>query len=46
VSTHGGGAAGVDQTIVLQGVDVTTLGADESQIISNLLAANKLLVDA
>jgi hypothetical protein len=46
VSTHGGGAAGVDQTFVLQGVDVTTLGADESAIIGNLLAANKLLVDA
>src|SRR5450830_1063723 len=33
VSTHGGGAAGVDQTIVLQGVDMTTLttlGTDDS----------------
>jgi len=46
VSTHGGGAAGVDQTIVLQGVDITTLGADDSAIIGNLLAANRLLVDA
>ena len=46
VSTHGGGAAGVDQTFVLQGVDVTTLGADGSAIISSLLAGNKLIVDA
>ena len=46
VSSHGGGAAGVDQTIVLQGVDMITLGADDSHIISSLLAANKLMVDA
>jgi hypothetical protein len=46
VSSHGGGAAGIDQTIVLQGVDMATLGADDSAIISNLLASNRLLVDA
>jgi hypothetical protein len=46
VSTHGGGTAGVDQTFVLQGVDIASLGTDSSQIIGNLLAANKLLVDA
>ena len=46
VSSHGGGAAGVDHAIVLQGVDMTTLGADYSAIISSMLAANKLIVDA
>ena len=46
VSSQGGGAAGVDQTIVLQGVDMATLGADDSAIINNLLASNRLLVDA
>jgi hypothetical protein len=46
VSSHGGGAAGVDQTIVLEGVDLATLGADDSAIINNLLASNRLLVDA
>jgi hypothetical protein len=46
VSTHGGGAAGVDQTFVLEGVDLATLGADDSAIINNLLASNRLLVDA
>ena len=46
VSSQGGGAAGVDQTFVLHGVDMTTLGADDGAIISGLLAANRLIVDA
>jgi hypothetical protein len=31
---------------VLQGVDITTLGADDSAIIGNLLASDRLIVDA
>ena len=46
VSSHAGGAAGVDQIIVLEGVNMADLGANDSAIISNLLAANKLNVDA
>lgn len=46
VSVHATGGAAVTQTIVLQGVDLTAGNTlPESQIITNLLAANKLITD-
>ena len=47
IAVHSGGTGmPVDQIIVLQGVDLTVGGTlNETQIISNLLSANKLIVD-
>jgi hypothetical protein len=45
VSTTGAVGASHDQEIVMQGVDMSALGANDNAIISSLLAANKLIVD-
>ena len=39
------GDGDVDQKIILQGADLTTLGANDQAIIQSLLDSQKLIVD-
>jgi len=45
LSVHSTGTATVNQTIILQGVDLGATGTNDATVIQNLLANGKLIVD-
>lgn len=45
LSVHATGSATVNQTIILQGVDLGATGTNDATVIQNLLTNGKLIVD-